>query len=428
MSFVRTSGGKGLHVVVPLNPGCDWSIVKPFARAFAESMATREPRAMSPPPARRSARAASSSTTCATAAAPPASPPGRCARGRARRWRCRWPGKNSAGSSAPTPSTSTACRPGWRGSQEDPWRRHRRSEAGPRRGRATAGRTRRLIVRRTGARAAASEACQLLVLCDDDQRNSAAREGTRPQETIMQTDQHHCDFRRAGRARRRDPTARRRAQADLEQSRARHRSLRPVRRARRRDRPPDDRACLRPGRLCRHELRRLPRHGQGLLSHPVERAQVRHHARRLPHQHHPGAGGRRACLRRRRISTGATTTGTSGCTTTTSRRRATFPTCRLRPADLQPSEALVGIAAGPVRQRRPAARVACAARRSRSGAGAGAKPDLGCGRRSAAVLATIQPDPLFQRTDHVAPEAAVQGIHSAPLPSSDAPANAEGRR
>jgi bifunctional non-homologous end joining protein LigD len=43
VSFVRVSGGKGLHVVVPLNPGCDWSIVKPFARGFAESMATREP-------------------------------------------------------------------------------------------------------------------------------------------------------------------------------------------------------------------------------------------------------------------------------------------------------------------------------------------------------------------------------------------------
>ena len=42
-SFVRTSGGKGLHVVVPLNPGCPWSMVKPFARAFAESLAAGEP-------------------------------------------------------------------------------------------------------------------------------------------------------------------------------------------------------------------------------------------------------------------------------------------------------------------------------------------------------------------------------------------------
>ena len=42
-SFVRTSGGKGLHVVVPLNPGCDWDVVKPFAHGFADTMAQMEP-------------------------------------------------------------------------------------------------------------------------------------------------------------------------------------------------------------------------------------------------------------------------------------------------------------------------------------------------------------------------------------------------
>ena len=42
-SFVRTTGGKGLHVVVPLNPGCDWDVVKPFAHGFAEAMAQTEP-------------------------------------------------------------------------------------------------------------------------------------------------------------------------------------------------------------------------------------------------------------------------------------------------------------------------------------------------------------------------------------------------
>jgi bifunctional non-homologous end joining protein LigD len=42
-SFVRTSGGKGLHVVVPLNPGCDWSLVKPFAQGFATTMSQLEP-------------------------------------------------------------------------------------------------------------------------------------------------------------------------------------------------------------------------------------------------------------------------------------------------------------------------------------------------------------------------------------------------
>lgn len=43
VSYVRTSGGKGLHVVVPLNPGCDWDIVKPFAHSFADTMAGMEP-------------------------------------------------------------------------------------------------------------------------------------------------------------------------------------------------------------------------------------------------------------------------------------------------------------------------------------------------------------------------------------------------
>ncbi len=42
-SFLRASGGKGLHVVVPLNPGCDWDLTKRFARGFAEAMAQSQP-------------------------------------------------------------------------------------------------------------------------------------------------------------------------------------------------------------------------------------------------------------------------------------------------------------------------------------------------------------------------------------------------
>ncbi len=41
--FLRTSGGKGLHVVVPLQPAVPWDIAKPFAHAFAESMARLHP-------------------------------------------------------------------------------------------------------------------------------------------------------------------------------------------------------------------------------------------------------------------------------------------------------------------------------------------------------------------------------------------------
>ena len=42
-SFLRVSGGKGLHVVVPLNPGCDWEVTKRFAHGFAEALAKSEP-------------------------------------------------------------------------------------------------------------------------------------------------------------------------------------------------------------------------------------------------------------------------------------------------------------------------------------------------------------------------------------------------
>ncbi len=42
-SFCRTTGGKGLHVVVPLRPKAGWDLVKPFCRAFAETMAADAP-------------------------------------------------------------------------------------------------------------------------------------------------------------------------------------------------------------------------------------------------------------------------------------------------------------------------------------------------------------------------------------------------
>ncbi|MGY0799491.1 DNA ligase D [Lysobacter sp. A286] len=42
-SFLRLTGGKGLHVVVPIAPGPDWAEAKGFCEAFADAMATRAP-------------------------------------------------------------------------------------------------------------------------------------------------------------------------------------------------------------------------------------------------------------------------------------------------------------------------------------------------------------------------------------------------
>jgi len=43
-SFLKTSGGKGLHVVVPLSPRHDWDEVKEFSRAVAQTLAADDPR------------------------------------------------------------------------------------------------------------------------------------------------------------------------------------------------------------------------------------------------------------------------------------------------------------------------------------------------------------------------------------------------
>jgi bifunctional non-homologous end joining protein LigD len=42
-SFAKTTGGKGLHVVVPLTPKDGWEEVKDFARSLAEAMEADRP-------------------------------------------------------------------------------------------------------------------------------------------------------------------------------------------------------------------------------------------------------------------------------------------------------------------------------------------------------------------------------------------------
>ncbi len=43
-TFVKTTGGKGLHIVVPLTRRHDWDEVREFSRAMAEALAAEEPR------------------------------------------------------------------------------------------------------------------------------------------------------------------------------------------------------------------------------------------------------------------------------------------------------------------------------------------------------------------------------------------------
>ena len=94
-SWLKTSGGKGLHVVVPLAPKLDYEVVKGFSQAVVQHMAKTIPSAL-----RREVRAAptgsarSSSTTCATAMGRPRR--ARSRRGRGRGWacRCRWAGSS----------------------------------------------------------------------------------------------------------------------------------------------------------------------------------------------------------------------------------------------------------------------------------------------------------------------------------------------
>ncbi|HWY84482.1 MAG TPA: ATP-dependent DNA ligase, partial [Roseiarcus sp.] len=42
-SFVKTSGGKGLHVVSPIKPKAEWPAVKAFTKSIADSMAADSP-------------------------------------------------------------------------------------------------------------------------------------------------------------------------------------------------------------------------------------------------------------------------------------------------------------------------------------------------------------------------------------------------
>jgi bifunctional non-homologous end joining protein LigD len=55
-SFAKTTGGKGLHVVIPLTPKLDWDQVKTFAKWLADSFVAQRPEAFTANMAKRARR------------------------------------------------------------------------------------------------------------------------------------------------------------------------------------------------------------------------------------------------------------------------------------------------------------------------------------------------------------------------------------
>ncbi len=43
ISFVKTTGGKGLHVVIPIKPHYEWQVIKQFAKLFVQFLENKNP-------------------------------------------------------------------------------------------------------------------------------------------------------------------------------------------------------------------------------------------------------------------------------------------------------------------------------------------------------------------------------------------------
>lgn len=98
VSFLKTSGGKGLHVVVPITPKLPWPTVKKFSQDVVLHIAQTIPQRYVSKSGSRKGRAIawvrSTSTTCAMAKVRRRCPHSLRARGRVSGFRCRYPGRN----------------------------------------------------------------------------------------------------------------------------------------------------------------------------------------------------------------------------------------------------------------------------------------------------------------------------------------------
>jgi hypothetical protein len=105
-AFLKTSGGKGIHLVVPLTRKHGWDEVKDFSHAIVSHMAKLLPERFSAVSGPKIGSGGSSSITCATVWVPPPFAPTRRAPARACRCRCRCFAKRWRRSRVATSGTS----------------------------------------------------------------------------------------------------------------------------------------------------------------------------------------------------------------------------------------------------------------------------------------------------------------------------------
>lgn len=93
-AFVKTSGGKGLHVVTPLKPKAGWVQVKAFAKALADAMTKDQPDKYLATATKAKRNGKIFIDYLRNGAATPPSPPIRPAPGRVPPCRCRSTGRS----------------------------------------------------------------------------------------------------------------------------------------------------------------------------------------------------------------------------------------------------------------------------------------------------------------------------------------------
>ena len=120
--FLKTTGGKGLHVVVPIEPDVGWEHVKGFTKAVAELLERTFPDRFTSKLLKISRRGKIFIDYLRNGEGATAVAPTRPAPARTRRYRRRLPGTSCRATCASITSTSETCPSGWPELKADPWR------------------------------------------------------------------------------------------------------------------------------------------------------------------------------------------------------------------------------------------------------------------------------------------------------------------